>query len=332
VSRVGVVIIGRNEGERLRRCLRSAAGERVPTIYVDSGSTDGSVAAAREAGADVVELDLSSPFTAGRARNAGFERLRERAPDIAFVQFVDGDCELTPGWLDRGAVEMEKRPDAAIVAGRVRERFREASIYNRLCDIEWDAPAGESESCGGILMARAVAFRDVGGFNPAMIAGEEPELCVRLRERGGRIFRIDADMATHDAAMTRFGQWWKRMVRGGHAYAEGFAMHGGPPMLLGAREGRSIWFWGLLLPLLALGPAWWTRGWSLLLLLGYAALAWRIGRGLKRKLRLAARDARLYAAFTVLGKFPQLLGQVKYWRGRLMGKRSRLIEHKGGPR
>src|SRR5947207_307333 len=60
---LGVVVIGRNEGDRLRTCLSAVAGRNLPVVYVDSGSTDGSVATARGLGADVVALDLTTPFT-----------------------------------------------------------------------------------------------------------------------------------------------------------------------------------------------------------------------------------------------------------------------------
>ena len=63
MNHLGVVAIGRNEGERLRRCLNSVVGRGHTVVYVDSGSTDGSTELARELGADVVELDLSLPFT-----------------------------------------------------------------------------------------------------------------------------------------------------------------------------------------------------------------------------------------------------------------------------
>ena len=58
-------------------------------VYVDSGSTDGSVAWAKAQGVDVVELDLKLGFTAARARNAGFARLGELASQLEYVQFVD---------------------------------------------------------------------------------------------------------------------------------------------------------------------------------------------------------------------------------------------------
>jgi GT2 family glycosyltransferase len=325
VAKVGVVVIGRNEGARLVRCLRSVVGTDAAVVYVDSGSSDQSVETARSLGAEVIELDLKIPFTAARARNAGFEHLISSHSEIEFVQFVDGDCEVVAGWIKRAPEEIRAKTQAAVVCGRRRERFPDTSIYNAMCDIEWDTPIGESAWCGGDAMMRADALRQVNGFNPSVIAGEEPELCFRLRQRGWKIFRIDAEMTLHDAAMTRFGQWWKRSVRAGHAYAELCAMHAHEsPERYFAREVRSNWFWGLILPLIAIGLAWPTHGWSLLLLLGYLLLAARIHSAIgNRKSATAA-----YTFFTVLGKFPQALGQAKFALDRWRGRTSKVIEYK----
>ena len=221
-----VVAIGRDEGERLRRCLDSLAGLRCPIVYVDSGSRDGSPGLARAMAAEVVELDPGLPFTAGRGRNEGLVRALQLHPGLELVQFVDGDCELASGWLEHGRDEFRSDDPLAAVCGRVREANREASIYNRLCDMEWDAPPGEARSCGGNAMMRVQAFREVGGFRPGFIAGEEPELCLRLRAAGWRIRRTSDDMVRHDAAMTRFSQWWRRARRAGWAYAAGAVAHG----------------------------------------------------------------------------------------------------------
>src|SRR5690349_8029988 len=156
--KVGLVAIGRNEGERLKRCLRSARPQVKELVYVDSGSSDDSVAFARSLGVHVVELDTSIPFTAARARNEGARRLREVMPDVQFVQFVDGDCELDAAWIARALAEFSERPRAAVVCGRRRERFPEASVYNRLCDIEWATPVGQAAACGGDFLARLDAF------------------------------------------------------------------------------------------------------------------------------------------------------------------------------
>lgn len=324
-NRICVVVIGRNEGERLQRCLSSVLGRAGKIVYVDSGSTDGSVAMARSMGVEVVKLDMSQPFTAARARNAGFARVA----DCAYVQFVDGDCEIVAGWIELALQQLEENLNWAIVCGRRREQHLDASIYNRLCDIEWDTPVGEAHACGGDAMVRVAAFQQVGGYDPNVIAGEEPEMCVRLRQAGWTIHRLGAEMTLHDAAITHFGQWWKRNVRAGHGYAEGAAMHGRTAGHW-VRETRSNWFWGLILPPLILILAWPTRGISLVLLAGYGVLTCRIRRGVLKR-GMSHANANLYARFTTIGKFAQAWGQLKYHLGRLRGRRSALIEYKTAP-
>ncbi|RUL84929.1 glycosyltransferase family 2 protein [Tautonia sociabilis] len=325
---LGAVAIGRNEGERLIRCLDSLAGKVARVVYVDSGSTDGSVEAARARGVEVVELDLSVPFTAARARNAGLDRLLELAPGLRYVQFVDGDCELADGWLDRGREALESRPELAVACGRRRERAPEASLYNRLADLEWDTPVGDADSCGGDAMMRVEALLGVGGYDPTLIAGEEPDLCLRLRAEGWKVARLDAEMTSHDLAMTRFGQWWRRLERAGHAYAEGAARHAHRPGRPWARQVASIAFWGLALPAAAIGLAWPTSGLSLSLLLGYPVIAARAARGRMRRGTPVGQSA-LYGASCAVSKFPQAIGLLRYAGNRLLGRRGTLIEYKG---
>jgi GT2 family glycosyltransferase len=336
MNQPGIVIIGRNEGERLRRCLDSIPEQGHTVVYVDSGSTDGSVELARAKGVEVVELDLSQPFTMARGRNAGFARLEEIEPDGRFVQFVDGDCEVVAGWLESGLAAIESRPEIAAVSGRRRERFPDRSIYNRLADIEWDAPIGEVKYCSGDVLIRTEAFRQIGGYDPTLIAGEDPELSVRLRQHGWKILRIDAEMTLHDMAMTRFSQWWKRCERSGFAFAEGAAMHGKLPERHWVHQVRSTVFWGIALPMIIMGialpmvilvPAWWTCGASLVLALAYPLQVFRVAR-YYHKVGLPHRLAWLYSGACVLGRFPNALGAVRYWYTRLLGRRQSLIEYK----
>ncbi len=324
---VGAVAIGRNEGERLERCLASLVGRVASVVYVDSGSTDGSVARARAMGCEVVELDTAVPFTAARARNAGVRRLRELAPELRYVQLVDGDCEVVDRWLERARARLEERGELAVVCGRRRERRPEASIYTRLCDVEWDTPVGEAKACGGDAMFRLDAFTSVGGFDEALIAGEEPELCVRVRAHGWKIERLDADMTLHDAAMTRFAQWWTRAKRAGHAYAEGAAMHGRTPERHFVRETRRIWMWGAALPAVSLALAVPTLGASLGLLAGYGVSAARAYRAVRRRGR-PREDALPYALFVTIGKLPEALGALELHVNRARGRRRGLIEYK----
>ncbi len=321
---IGVVVIGRNEGERLRRCLKSVTGITERVVYVDSGSTDGSVAMAFDMGLGVVELDLHIPFTAARARNEGSKLLLQLAPSLDYIQFVDGDCELVGGWLETSAAFLDLNKNVAMVCGRLRERYPEHSIYNQLCDFEWDTAVGEAKACGGIAMVRAESFQAKGGFRADLIAGEESELCVRMRATGWQIWRLDADMALHDAAMTRFGQWWKRSMRGGYAYAEGVQLHGASPERHRVKESRRIWIWGLWIPMATASLAIWFGVWGVAILLIYPAQIIRLAlRGTR-----SVRENWLHALFLVLGKFPEAIGQLNYFYNRLAGKTARLIEYK----
>lgn len=315
---IGIVIIGRNEGARLLRCLASVERQAGTVVYVDSGSDDGSQEAALAAGAELVSLDPQTNFTAAKARNAGFDALMQRTHAPKYVQFIDGDCELQPGWIEPAYAFLKTHEAVAVVCGRRRERFPEASIYNRLIDQEWDTGIGETSSCGGDALMCAEALREVAGFNPDLIAGEEPELCIRLRAKGWKIWRLDAEMTLHDAELLRLSQWWKRNKRAGFAYAEGAAMHGAPPERHRVRETVSALAWGLALPGLALlGAA--ATPWSLVLL-----LAWPL-----QITRLALRDKDWpRALFMTFGKLPEATGILGYVWFRLRDMKATLIEYK----
>lgn len=325
---VGAVVIGRNEGERLHRCLVSVIGLVRDAVYVDSGSTDGSMALARSLGAHVIALDDCSPFTAARARNAGSDYLQSLPGDLAAIQFVDGDCEVEPGWIAAARSFLDGNPEVGVVFGRRRERFPERSVYNRLCDLEWDIPPGEARSCGGDAMIRTVALRDAGGYRSDLIAGEEPELCVRLRRRGWKIICLDHAMTLHDAAMTRFSQWWRRSLRAGYSFAQGAHIHGAPPESHWVKESRRAWIWGAAIPLAIAAGVFVLGPWAVLAALVYPAQVVRLY--LKRRGSMPIPFAA--SLFHVLGRFPEAAGQIRFQRDLLTGRTGRIIEYKSSPR
>ncbi|MCG8591481.1 MAG: glycosyltransferase [Proteobacteria bacterium] len=328
-SSLGFVVIGRNEGERMLRCLRSLAECGGPVVYVDSGSSDHSPERARELGAQVVELDPARPFTAARGRNEGFRALSEAHPQLAFVQFLDGDTELAPGWIDAARATLESQPECVAVCGRRRERHPDASRYNRLIDLEWDTPIGEAQAFGGDVLVRASWVASTGGYDESLIAGEDPEFAHRLRLAGGRILRLDREMTRHDAALQRFSQWWRRQVRAGHAYAELVVRQRRAPDRRRVRHLASVAFWGGVVPCATVASA--LLLWAALAGLAvcaYAWLAWRIYRDAAT--RWSASDARLYAAACVVSKFAELWGALGFaWNRVLRGRPGALIEYKG---
>lgn len=328
---IAVVVIGRNEGDRLKRCLASVQAQVARIVYVDSGSTDGSVAHARSIGVEVVELDTTVPFTAARGRNAGFEALSASGSLPDLVQFIDGDCLLVPGWIAAGVAHLEARPDLGLVTGWRSEIDKDRSVYNAMCDFEWHRPAGPIEACGGDMMVRTQAFIALDGFNPRVIAAEDDEFCVRLRKSGLGIERLPLSMTLHDAAMTRFSEWWRRAIRCGHGFAQVGHLH--PDHFQSER--RRVWLYGLILPLVGLTGLAWTLtgavlGGALLIcgvLAGYAISWVRTMRGLVRA-GLPRRQAMHHALYLALSKFPNLVGMLTFQFRRWQRRDMNIIEYK----
>jgi len=329
---IGVVVIGRNEGERLKASLSSLRGI-AHVVYVDSGSSDGSQAYARAQGVEVVELPVPPKFTAARARNAGIDALLKAAPDLTKIQFVDGDCTVEPGWIETASAALNADPQLGGVFGRRREVAPDRSIYNRMCDAEWNVPVGPTLGTGGDAMFRVEALNEVSGYDPALIAGEEPDMCLRMSRHGWRFARVDAPMTRHDAQITRFGQWWRRAKRAGFAAASHVARHGDKSLPGDIGQVKRMIIWGGVPPallitflLLALVE---TRLVYLAMLIPALYLAqWlRLSRAERRvmpNLELAAKAG----ALRVLHQFAALSGLLSYWRGRLLGKERGLIEYK----
>jgi glycosyltransferase involved in cell wall biosynthesis len=217
---LSVVIIGRNEGERLQHCIRSVQAmnqahfELLEIIYVDSDSTDGSLVQAQALGVKVLQVHPQRP-AAAIGRNAGWQ-----AAQAPFILFLDGDTILQADFVQVALAAMQEDPQVAIVWGHRRELYPHASIYQRVLDLEWIYPAGISRFCGGDALIRRQVLAEVEGFNPSLIAGEEPEMCQRIRARGYLILHIDHPMTLHDLGIIRWSQYWKRITRGGHALAE----------------------------------------------------------------------------------------------------------------
>lgn len=331
-----VVAIGRNEGVRLERCLRSV-GQSCYLVYVDSGSTDESVALATALANNVVELDMRFGFTAARARNAGWQKMLQEGTLPEFIQFVDGDCELEQGWLDTAIATLRAEPALGVTFGRLKERFPERSLYNQMCDDEWNGPTGLVGWCGGNAMFRTTSLLSVGGFNADIIAGEEPDLCLRLAQKGWLIRRIDHPMAIHDAAILHFNQWWKRSRRSGHAYLEHVVRHRSAAFPDWVRQVLSILFWAAAFPLLILAsacaslPNW--RQSSIVLAFGAIAYLTQIVRMSHRKTKqgLSLEFSWRSSSLTILAKFAELFGMLTYIFRLASSEKPFPIEYKGPP-
>ena len=321
-------MIGRNEAKNLAIALPGILVTFNKVVYVDSGSIDGSQEIARKNGVDVVELMMDKPFTAARARNAGLKEILKGESGFKYIQFMDGDCELIPGYLEQALEFLEQHADYGMVCGRRVERFPDKSIFNALCDIEWNTPVGETDYCGGDITVRVVAIQNIGGYRADLIAGEDPELCVRMRQLGWRIYRINANMTYHDANITRILQWWKREERSGYAFAEGASIHGGTPQRHWVKEVRSNWIWGglfifAIIAGLALNPAF------ILLTMIFPIQAVRLSLKSIPNLKGQSYFFRfLYGLHCYFAKLPQFVGQLRFLINKLLKRRQQIIEYK----
>lgn len=327
--RVSVVVIGRNEGARLARSLSSVEQTHWGTveyecIYIDSGSTDQSVALATGTGVQVRVLEDPAPCAA-KARNLGL-----RCAQGEFVMFLDGDSELHPDFILRALATMDD-PQCCAVSGLLRERDPDQSIFTAVMDLDWIQKPGPQLFFGGNVLTRRACLNAVGGFDPLLTGGEEPELSARLRAKGWRIELIDAPMARHDLAITSFGAYWKRAYRSGIVYAEiAHRMR---------QSGDSLWQYesqrdliqGLILlgmPLIAV-IAWLVSPTVLFFLLCFAGVIF--ARSVSRCAWKAPNNRLLcwqYVCHSFFAKIPAVLGQLSWHRAHRHNQPLRLVEYK----
>ena len=309
---IGAVVIGRNEGARLVACIGSLNSVCSTVVYVDSGSVDASVTEAKRLGAKVVQLDLSKPFTAARARNSGFQLLRESNKHVRYVQFVDGDCEVVKGWLTSAERFLDQNPDIALVCGNRIERYPAASIYNGMCSREWNTPSGATDSSGGDFMIRAQVFQEIGGFADEQVAHEEPEFCGRLRKAGFRIWKIDIEMTLHDAAIHSLKQFYSRNRRAGFGITQALARSGMDIDPGGRAILQRAATWALIIPtviLIGLATLGWIAAPGLVI---YPAQVVRHAVGNKQCAEGSLHNRFAVATLAMVGKFAEAQGALEY--------------------
>ncbi len=336
-AQLSVVIIGRNEGQRLETCIRSvqAVHHATEIIYVDSASTDGSAERAMKLGAKVLTVYPEYP-AAAIGRNAGWQ-----AAIAPFILFLDGDTILNPDFISV-ALENLADPQIAVVWGHRREINPQASIYQRVLDLDWVYPPGISTFCGGDALMRRTVLEEVGGYDAQLIAGEEPELCQRMRAKGYIILHIDQAMTLHDLAITRSSQYWKRAVRAGHAYAEISNLLRQRAQNLPPEERKQPILWqreslknllhaNFLIDIFSIGILGSVIFTSMMpviiciiIFIGLSLRsAWKVRWKSNNLLSLF-----LYGLHSQFQQIPIFIGQLQYHYHHLLGKRRQLIEYK----
>ncbi len=327
---LSVVIIGRNEGVRLHRCIRSVhtmvrPDLEIEIIYVDSASIDNSVRVARALGADAIVVDPVRP-TAAIGRNAGWRKARS-----PLILFLDGDTILAPRFVIDSLPEFENRRVAA-VWGHRRELDTKSSIYNRVLDLDWISPPGVVDYCGGDVLIRRDVLEQVSGYDETLIAGEEPEMCRRIRARDFVILHADRAMTQHDLGIRTFRQYWKRATRTGYAYAEVSRRFQATSMPLWTRESlanrnravalSSLTGVALLTSVVALSFV------PVSIMLGFLLML-SVRTAVKNEWKKSGFTTRLlYGAHSHFQQIPIYTGQLRFAWDKRMKRQRNLIEYK----
>lgn len=313
----GVVIIGKNEGERLSASLLSVLAYQPYVVYVDSGSRDHSVALANEMGVSVLALDDSAPYTPARGRNEGATYLEKKYAQLKYVQFLDGDCELAVGWIESVLEVIKENSRLGIVVGSRGEKDRNYSVFTRLLDIEWrriwEPTCGMVKKTGGDIFVCIAAFNTVGKFHAEILGGEEPELCTRLAWAGWSIYKIDTPMSVHNGSHSGVLDRIRRHLRFGWAVSEITTLYRGTSVDLYRMENKRVWLFGVVLP--AVGIMLCLQ--SCIVAIAFVLFGYLVkGVGTYREVKargVSIQDAKLFAVDNCLGLFFQGIGKCLYY-------------------
>ena len=196
---ISFIVIGKNEGERLQRCLASVHTvvkqygiAEWEIIYVDSRSCDNSIQIAKELDATVFQI--TGECNAAIARNIG---AKEAKGDILF--FIDGDMELQPGFLQK--VLANDKPVYPFLSG----------IFDDIVhDTEWNylyttrrhhLKEGDTDSfsatTGGLFLITKELWDKVGGMDNRLKRSQDYDLGLRLAKMGYPLCRKAIVAAKH---------------------------------------------------------------------------------------------------------------------------------------
>lgn len=242
---VSVVVVNHNAGALLTESVRTALAQAAQVIVVDNASTDSS-------------MDLLADRLGGEPRlvvhrgkdNLGFAagcNVGLRLAEETHVLFLNPDCVLGAGSLQRLVEVLEREPGAGMVGGLlVNPDGSEQGGGRRAMPTPWrsfvrafglsrlgrrwprlfpdfhlqrqplpDAPVDVEAISGALMLVRRAAIDDVGPWDEAyFLHCEDLDWCMRFRRRGWRILFVpDAPAIHHQGHCSRerpvFVAWHK---------------------------------------------------------------------------------------------------------------------------
>ena len=192
---VSIIVIGRNEAQRIEKCLRSVfaslpSREDCEVIYVDSASEDDTVAIASRFPIRILQLRNSWKLSPSAGRYIGYQHARGK-----YLLFVDGDSLLFKRWLINACAFLDNNPTCGGVAGIMHQAYLSRkgnciAVAKNYFSQRPSEPVRQAVSLSGIAMYRRDAMEKAGTFNPFLTTGEECELALRIQDAGYSLARI----------------------------------------------------------------------------------------------------------------------------------------------
>ncbi|KPV51133.1 hypothetical protein SE17_22960 [Kouleothrix aurantiaca] len=191
---------------------RQTAREQIGQIIVVGQDRYGKIPPAAQA------ITTSAPVSAAAARNIGARQARGQ-----YVLFLDADCVAAPDLIER---LLARHADGhAVLGGAMSLR---AENYWVLCDnllsfgdVLATAPAGARPYLPSFcLSVQRAAFEAAGGFDEGYpgAAGEDIELCLRLRQLGHDCWFEPAAVVTHRPPRASARAMWRHQRAFGRGY------------------------------------------------------------------------------------------------------------------
>lgn len=192
---LSIAIIGKNEAQYLASLFDSLGSITLTKeiIYVDSASTDESVKIAKKHANKVIVLKDSPQLCAAAGRYIASQQAK-----FDWILYLDGDMILEEdfiAFLNSKKFQTYSDKIAGFV-GYYEYLYKDGSSdTNRLLQ----APETIVNHFGGAVMLKKEIVLKAGNWNPSVVANEEIDLYMKIKNLGAVVYGLDRNFVKHHA-------------------------------------------------------------------------------------------------------------------------------------
>jgi Glycosyl transferase family 2 len=286
---VSIIIKAFNEERHIAGAIESAltalAGIGGEVILADGASTDRTIAIAQKYPIKIVRLDDPADRSCGAGAQLGFQYAGGE-----YICLMDGDMRLRRPFLAAGIRALNENPALGGVCGAVIDHDADNLEYaQRVRRFDPDRQPGLVTRLGGCGLYRRAAITSVGYCTDRNLHGcEELEMAARLRIAGWTLARIDCTAVDHYCRAGNPYRQLLRRIRIRNCCGPGEIIRaaiGRPQFGYVVRSNRStmlsglvgLWWCSIAAALLSGSGVWAPLAAAALLILPFAAMAFRWG-------------------------------------------------------